>query len=170
MERRRYKFRIPSYKFRASSVIRICMLSVLLATFCLSLFCSDLETRPLRKIDIAIDGNLLRVEIAATPKDREQGLMYRKTLAGDEGMLFIFPSPRPVSFWMKHTFIPLDIGYFNSQKRLIEFFSMQPDNGKKTYPSSLPVLYAVETQQGWYKNKGLKKNALLELPFTLQAF
>jgi uncharacterized membrane protein (UPF0127 family) len=49
------------------------------------------------------------VEIVATPEGRAQGLMYRKSLAANAGMLFIYPDEQPVSFWMKNTLIPLDM-------------------------------------------------------------
>lgn len=154
-----------------ASAMPIAALLLSLSLFSLfSLACDALQTRSLRRASIAIDGNPLKVEIAATPEDRERGLMYRRELGVNEGMLFVFPYSRPVAFWMKNTFIPLDVGYFSSEKRLIEVFSMEPDNGQKTYPSTSPVLYAVETRLGWYKKRGLKKDAPLELPFRIEAF
>lgn len=49
------------------------------------------------------------VEIARTPRERQVGLMYRKELAADAGMLFVFENPQQLSFWMRNTYVPLDM-------------------------------------------------------------
>jgi len=90
--------------------------------------------------------------------------MYRGKLGPDEGMLFVFPDTAVRSFWMKNTFIPLDVGYFDADGYLIEYHSMEPDNDRKTYTSSEPALYALEMRRGWFKEKGLKKYAKMTLP------
>ncbi|MBD3270108.1 DUF192 domain-containing protein [Candidatus Peregrinibacteria bacterium] len=59
------------------------------------------------------------VEVAETPLERQQGLMFREKLPADEGMLFIFQSSGEVNFWMKNTLIPLDIIYINSAKEIV---------------------------------------------------
>jgi uncharacterized membrane protein (UPF0127 family) len=60
-----------------------------------------------------------RVEIARTEPEREQGLMYREHLAPDAGMLFIFERPGPLTFWMKNTFIPLDMIFIGADRRVV---------------------------------------------------
>ena len=60
-----------------------------------------------------------RVEIARTEPEREQGLMYRERLAPDAGMLFIFERPAPLTFWMKNTFIPLDMIFIGADRRVV---------------------------------------------------
>ena len=135
-----------------------------LALALLFLRCDDLKTQEGKTFKIAIGPYPLRVELAATPEARERGLMYRTQLRKDEGMLFIFPYPRRAAFWMKNTLIPLDIGYFSPESLLLEYMSMQPDDGKKTYPSSDLILYAVETNIGWFKQRQISKGAKLYLP------
>ena len=56
-----------------------------------------------------VDGQTIQLEVARTPEEQSTGLMYRTNLAPNRGMLFVFSPPRPVSFWMKHTLIPLDM-------------------------------------------------------------
>ncbi len=146
------------------SIIANCSLFIV-AFF--SLDCDSLKTQQDKKTLIHINGQTLRVEVANTPLKREQGLMYRSAMRFDEGMLFVFPHPKRVSFWMKNTLIPLDIGYFNQQRHLIEHMTMQPDDGEKTYPSSDLSLYAVETNAGWFDKQQIKKNALLKLPYKI---
>lgn len=126
--------------------------------------CDGLLTQQLKVIDIYVDEIHVRAELAQTPETRQRGLMYRSKLGLDEGMLFVFPRPRMQSFWMKNTLIPLDIAYFDSQGFLINIHTMEPDGGKKTYPSSEPALYALEMNKGWFKKHGLRKYARLKLP------
>jgi len=59
------------------------------------------------------------VEIADTPERRSLGLMYRKELGADRGMLFVFDAPAPVSFWMKNTVLPLDMIFIGDDRRVI---------------------------------------------------
>jgi uncharacterized protein len=61
----------------------------------------------------------LQLEVAATPKQRERGLMQRKTLAPYDGMLFVFPETRPQKFWMKDTLLALDIVFIDAQQRIV---------------------------------------------------
>jgi uncharacterized membrane protein (UPF0127 family) len=55
-----------------------------------------------------------KVEIAATPEQQERGLMFRKSLAGDRGMIFPYQPAQDVAFWMKNTLIPLDIVFIRA--------------------------------------------------------
>jgi uncharacterized membrane protein (UPF0127 family) len=59
------------------------------------------------------------VEVARTPPEREQGLMYRDRLAPDAGMLFVFERSAPLTFWMKNTFIPLDMIFIGADRRIV---------------------------------------------------
>lgn len=119
-----------------------------------------------RKLQIA--GQLLNVEIADNPEKSAQGLMYRKELKDGDGMLFIFPDEQIRSFWMKNTFIPLSIGYFNSKKELIDIQDMEPAGSEMqtqlpTYVSKGPAKYALEVPKGWFS----KHKILLKQKFNL---
>lgn len=149
-------------------------LLLLLAGGMLLASCSQLATPRLTTLDIRVGHAAARVEIANTPQVRERGLMYRAKLEPDAGMLFVYPSPRRLSFWMKNTIIPLDIGYFDGDRYLIEVYSMKPQpEGKeedlKTYTSTEPAQYALEMNPGWFAKHGLKKYAPLRLPREITA-
>jgi len=114
-------------------------------------------------IFISVAGKKLKVEIADTPSKRATGLMFRKTLKDDEGMLFVFKHADYLSFWMKNTYIPLSIGYFNQDKRLVDIYQMKPNQEREVYNSTEKVIYALEVNQGWFEKNGIGKYAPLLL-------
>ena len=89
-----------------------------------------------KKQKIKIARKILNVELAETSEQITRGLMCRQSLK--TGMLFVFKKPQRLSFWMKNTFIPLSIGFFNKDKRLVNIEDMTPvrsflENPKKRY-------------------------------------
>lgn len=114
-------------------------------------------------IYISVNGHELKVEVADTPSERQAGLMFRKDLAENEGMLFVFPAVEYLSFWMKNTYLPLSIGYFNADRRLVDIYKMKPLQTKEVYNSTEKVMYALEVNQGWFEKHGIKKYAVLKL-------
>jgi uncharacterized membrane protein (UPF0127 family) len=103
------------------------------------------------------------VELAVTPEQRQKGLMYRKSLPENEGMLFVFPEEAIQNFWMKNTYIPLDVAFFDKDGYLIEYQSMEP-NSEIIHQSSEPAKYALEMNQGWFKKQNIKRYSKLKLP------
>ena len=104
---------------------------------------------------VRINGHSFYVELANTPQLREQGLAGRQHLQPDRGMLFVFPSPiEKETMWMKGCTIPLDVLFFDSDKRLINYHTMavpyptQPDHTLLTYSSDKPANYAIELPAG----------------------
>lgn len=112
---------------------------------------------------ISIDGKELQLQLALTPKEQQRGLMYRKELAKGHGMLFLFEKPERRGFWMRNTSIPLDIGYFDSEGRLLEVRKLFPYNESTVGSASSRVLIAVETNRGWYEANGVSKGALIDM-------
>lgn len=102
------------------------------------------------------DERILQVELARGREELERGLSKRPTpLALDRGMLFVLDHPRPAAFWMKDTWIPLDILYFDAQGRFINRHAMpveaNPGVPTRTYPSLGNAAYALETAPGAVK-------------------
>ncbi len=107
---------------------------------------------------IKLAGHSVRVEIADTPDKSSRGLMFRKKLAEGEGMLFVFPSEEPRSFWMKNTFVDLSIGFIDAGLRLVDIQDMKSVKSEmensESYHSKAPAKYALEVPKGWFaKNK-----------------
>jgi hypothetical protein len=66
------------------------------------------------------DGSRIVLELALTDEEKAQGLMFRDSLSGDRGMLFVFPDDGVHPFWMKNTFIPLDMGWLSADGTVVE--------------------------------------------------
>jgi uncharacterized membrane protein (UPF0127 family) len=111
---------------------------------------------------IQIGEEVLQVEIADTPRQRSRGLMGRGELAENAGMLFIYEEPGVLVFWMKNTLIPLSIGFFDEEQRLINILDMNPPEKNrplKRYSSEGPAQYALEVNQGWFTEHGIVPGA-----------
>lgn len=117
----------------------------------------------------SVADRVLKLEIANTPSTRATGLMYRTKLGEDEGMLFVFPRPDYLSFWMKNTLIPLSIGYFSEDMRLLESFDMKPNQTDEVYNARKPAMYALEVNQGWFAKHKIGKDAVLTLERKVSA-
>ena len=111
---------------------------------------------------VEISGTTWRVEVAMTGAQRERGLSYRRRLAEDEGMLFMYPDAAVRSFWMRECFIPLDIAFIGPDMRVIHTCTMEVEtdlqawrDGGRSYSSMGPAQYALETPAGTLAKAGV---------------
>jgi uncharacterized membrane protein (UPF0127 family) len=120
-----------------------------------------------RKTGIHLASQRLTVEVAETREGRERGLMDRTVLPEGTGMLFIFDNEETLTFWMKDTLIPLAIGYFDKNKKLIDIQEMVPASPAQLepvlYPSLHPAKYALEVPKGWFSRHKVATGAQLKL-------
>src|SRR5688572_20285706 len=114
---------------------------------------------------VEVGGARYAVEIADDDAERERGLMFRDRMAADRGMLFIHEDDAPRAYWMKNTRIPLDILYFDANRRLV---SVQRDvppcslgDNCPPYPSDAPARYVLELNAGEAARLGLAPGAEL---------
>jgi hypothetical protein len=115
----------------------------------------QLRADPLLTYPLRVGGQTVRAEVANTPETRLKGLMFRTRLAASSGMIFIFPESRPISMWMKNTPIPLSVAFIDSTGRIINIEMMQP-HSEQTHASKRPAKYALEVNQGWFREHGIK--------------
>ncbi len=111
------------------------------------------------------DDNLLyslNIEIADDEAKRMQGLMYRDTMAENEGMLFVFPQAQEQSFWMKNTIMPLDIIYVNAEKRIITIQKNAVPYSENSIPSNGPAQFVVEVNAGFCDRHNLEPGDHIE--------
>ena len=105
-----------------------------------------------------------QTEIADTKPKQTKGLMFRKELPEDKGMLFVFSTPAHKRFWMINTSIPLDIIFINENKSIINIEEAEPCGliPCTTYPSTSKALYVLEINQGLSEKYGFKQGTKIE--------
>jgi uncharacterized protein len=100
----------------------------------------------------------LKAEVAATQAEREQGLMDRQYLEWNSGMLFVLEREQIVEFWMKNTYIPLDIIFMNVNKEIIKIHkNTQPLDTSIHYSSGKAAKYGLEVNAGWSDANNIKE-------------
>jgi hypothetical protein len=99
--------------------------------------------------------HVFAVETAATDEQREKGLMFRKSLPEGQGMLFDFHQEGPVSFWMRNTYIPLDMIFIRADGRILRIVENAEPLSERMIPSGGPVLAVLEVIGGTARKLGL---------------
>lgn len=102
----------------------------------------------------------IKAQLAITPDQRQIGLMYRREMPTNDGMLFVFEEPQPQCFWMKNTLLPLTIAFVADDGTIVNLADMQPMN-EASHCSAKPVRYALEMNQGWFTKRGIKAGSKL---------
>jgi uncharacterized membrane protein (UPF0127 family) len=113
------------------------------------------DTQAATTTTLKIGAHRLKVEVAQTDAQREKGLMFRKQLGRDDGMLFIFDEPAYHAMWMKNTLIPLSVAFIDDAGRIVNVEDMQPQT-EDSHCASRPARYALEMNLGWFSAKGIK--------------
>ena len=102
------------------------------------------------------------VEVANNNNDRMKGLMFRREMDEDHGMLFIFEAPDMQSFWMRNTILPLDIMFIDSVGVIDTIYRRTTPYSEKSIPSRRRVQFVVEVNGGWSDKHGIKEGDLIE--------
>ena len=118
---------------------------------------------------IKVGDRTVSMQIAALPAELQKGLMFRKTMGEDEGMLFVFTLGQPQGFWMRHTTLPLYIGYFEPDGELKEIYPMYPHDERPVKSRSRHIQFCLEMNQGWFARNGVKPGAKLDLKIVAAA-
>ena len=109
---------------------------------------------------VELNGERFKVELADTDESRARGLMFRDRMDADHGMLFVFEREEPQAFWMRNTRIPLDILYFDAQRRLVSVSAGVPPCTTPrcpTYPSAAPARFTLELNAGVARRLGTRR-------------
>ncbi len=114
----------------------------------------DGKPQSLPVTNLKVGPHAIAAEVASTPDQRSLGLMYRFSLPADRGMLFVFPEPQPLAFWMRNTYIPLSIAFIDAEGRILNVAEMEP-RSDATHPSRGEALYALEMRKGWFADRGV---------------
>jgi len=103
---------------------------------------------------------LIHAEVAADMGSRMQGLMHRKSMPANAGMLFIFDEASTQCMWMKNTYVPLSVAFLDESGAILNIADMQPQT-EQSHCSSGPARYALEMNQGWFAQRGIKPGTKL---------
>ena len=96
----------------------------------------------------------IQAEVAATDASRSRGLMFRKELAPNHGMLFVFDQANVQCFWMRNTLLPLSIAFILDDGTITNIADMAPMT-ENSHCSTAPVRYTLEMEQGWFAKRGI---------------
>jgi uncharacterized membrane protein (UPF0127 family) len=118
----------------------------------------ELQTFPTGELTIesATGAHRFTIEIATTPAQMEQGLMFRRNLAPDAGMLFVFNTPSRATMWMKNTFIPLDMLYIDPQGHIINIAERRVPESLDTTDATTPARAVLELNGGTASRLGIR--------------
>ena len=117
-------------------------------------------------VQLSAGMHLIRAELARTPDQRSIGLMFRQTMAANDGMLFAFEVPSQQCFWMKNTLLPLSIAFLADDGSIVNIEDMKPQT-LDGHCSVKPVRFVLEMNQGWFAKRGLKPGSKLQgAPFN----
>ena len=106
-------------------------------------------------------------EVAGTPEQRAEGLMYRQEVPDGTGMLFVFEDNEIRSFWMENTYVPLDIAFLDASFVVVDIQQMEPLT-TDPHQSAAPAMFALEVRQGWFAQEGIQVGARPEVVFGLR--
>jgi len=95
-------------------------------------------------------------EVADSEAERNAGLMFRESLGKDEGMVFVFPRPQKVGFYMRNTTVKLSVAYIGSTGRIIELHDLEPLNESSVYSQVKSIQFVLEMSRGWFKENGVR--------------
>jgi uncharacterized protein len=121
-----------------------------------------------RTIHVSLKDKAFTLEVASTQAQREQGLMDRKTLAQDGGMIFVFDQPDYWSFLMHDTNIALDLVYLDSAGKVVDIKPLKPHDETAVYPRD-KAAFAIELNAGTCQDVGLTVGDKIALPAKLTA-
>jgi uncharacterized membrane protein (UPF0127 family) len=102
----------------------------------------------------------IRAEVADNMAARTQGLMFRKAMGANDGMLFVFEESSKHCMWMKNTLIPLSVAFIDDAGIIVTILEMQPHD-ETSRCATQPARYALEMNQGWFARRGVKPGVKL---------
>lgn len=115
----------------------------------------DEPQQTLSIVELKVADKILKTELASTRSQRYMGLSFRKSMAENESMLFVFPTEEKLFFTMRNTLIPLSIAYI-SDELIIEEILQMPVGPDQIFPSKAPARFALEVNQGWFERNKVR--------------
>jgi uncharacterized protein len=145
---------------RIANRIATALAAALLVGLCTASLAQDDPQTNLPRIKLGAGMHQIDTQVAHSPMQRQIGLMWRKTMPQNEGMLFIFEQASKQCFWMMNTLLPLTAAFVADDGTIVNLVDMQPQT-TDSHCSAKPVRYVLEMNQGWFAKKGIKAGAKL---------
>ena len=125
------------------------------------LVASAAASADLPEIPLTIAGHKATAEVASTDAQRSTGLMHRRMLPENRGMLFVFPDVAMHGMWMMNTYVPLSVAFLDREGRIINIEDMQPQT-QNSHTATKPAKYALEMNLGWFAKRNIKPGTKVE--------
>lgn len=109
----------------------------------------------LASINLSAGMHVIQAEVAQSPQEHSIGLMFRKTMPTNDGMLFIFERPGQQCFWMKNTLLPLSVAFVADDGSITNIEAMKPQT-LDSHCSTKEVRFVLEMNDGWFEKRGIK--------------
>ncbi|MDO8959158.1 MAG: DUF192 domain-containing protein [Rhodocyclaceae bacterium] len=129
-------------------------------SLCFGLFAALATAQALPVMELQAGFHRIEAEVAHTQPARVQGLMQRREMPPQRGMLFVFPESDRHCMWMKNTLLPLAVAFLDDAGRIINVAEMQPGS-EDNHCAARPARYALEMNAGWFARRGLKPGAVI---------
>ncbi len=145
-----------------SEALRHCLSAVvvLLAAFAPPASAQDQAQPKLPTVALGAGMHLIQAELARTLPQQMVGMMHRREMGANEGMLFVYQQADRRCFWMRNTPLPLTIAFIDDDGSIVNLADMQPLS-EASHCSTKPVRFALEMNQGWFAKRGIKPGARL---------
>ena len=137
-----------------------CLLSV---PFALSAIAQGIPQTQLQRTTLNAGMHLIQVQLAQDFEQRQIGLMWRKEMPQNEGMLFVFDQPAVQCFWMRNTLLPLTAAFVSDDGSIVNLADMKPMNDD-SHCSKKPVRFVLEMNQGWFAKRNIQAGFKLSGP------
>lgn len=124
--------------------------------FLFLLLLNEAAAQELPVVELHAGKTVISAEVAATPDEREQGLMQRRFLQENHGMIFVFPEPTLFSMWMKDTLLPLSVAFLDAAGAIINIEEMLPLTDT-LHPARHEAKYALEMNSNWFSRHGIRE-------------
>ena len=144
----------------AKRLIAVSMGVCLFAGMALTALAQD-QPQALPTTQLSAGMHLIKAQLATTPNHRQIGLMFRRSMPTNEGMLFVFDSPSQQCFWMRNTLLPLSIAFLRDDGTVVNIDDMKPQTDD-SHCSHQPVRFVLEMNVGWFAKRGIKAGSVIQ--------
>lgn len=114
------------------------------------------------EIIVEIGKGAIKAEVVSSPESREYGMMKRRHLGTDSGMLFVLDAPETVCIWMKDTLIPLSAAFINNAGQVVQIIDLKP-NSEELQCAPAPIRYILEVNRHWFDQNDVRPGSRMDL-------